>query len=185
VGVAWGKVREQRFGVLLVQGKLLLESKDGKTKEPISWAPGVRVVLACAPRTSPDWRCRHDEIDSTWSDCEVGKDGAFEAHFYLDRMRRVPGQTEPFQAAVVLGTKGWFGTTSFSNTVPVFAQTVATLPIAGPKALSRTLQLINGVPSLSSDYFDPAALVRAVNHLRGLGKDKGLGNNKVVNFGLF
>ena len=46
------------------------------------------------------------------------------------------------------------------------------LKIPGPPAISKTMQIINGAPSYHQEDFNPAKLVRAVNHLVPLGKEK-------------
>lgn len=51
-------------------------------------------------------------------------------------------------------------------------QTISALKIQDSKPLSTTLQLINGTPSPIGWYYDPVAVIRAVNHLRAIGKEK-------------
>ena len=56
----------------------------------------------------------------------------------------------------------------------VLPQSVAMLKIPGPPAIGETLQIINGVPSYDQNDFNPAKLVRAVNHLLPMGKEKAI-----------
>jgi len=158
---------------LAVRGTLSIVAEDGKIAKPIDWAQGVQVVLSRTSRNKPDWTKRHDSKDSAWSDCVVQKDGTFRATFRLDDIRRPVARTEPFQVAISLAVRSGRSLT-WRNSVPVLPQTVAMVPIAGPHALSPTMQAINGAPSVSAEGFDPVTLVRAVNHLHSLGKAKAI-----------
>jgi hypothetical protein len=51
---------------------------------------------------------------------------------------------------------------------------VARIKLTGPDRLSPILQAINGAPSVNGQRFDPAMLVRAVNRLHALGKEKAI-----------
>src|SRR5438876_2703018 len=126
--VEWGEVTEGPDALLHIKGKLLVESPDGKTRKPVDWAQGVRVVLARSSKNRPDWSKRHDEKDSVWSDCIAIEKGAFEGDISLDRMQRTVGKTESYQVAVTLGKRG-FNIISFTNTVPVLSQTMGTIRI--------------------------------------------------------
>jgi hypothetical protein len=158
---------------LAIKGKLLLMAEDGKAVRPVDWAQGVRVVIARDHKDRPDWSKRHDKKDSAWSDCVVERDGTFLATFPLHEIRRPVGRTESFQVALSLGTKAG-QTITWKNSVPVLPQSVGAVKITGPDPLSPALQAICGAPSVGQKGFNPAALVRAVNHLQALGKDRAI-----------
>jgi hypothetical protein len=130
-------------------------------------------VLAQSPRTKPDWRKRHDDDDSAWEDCIVQKDGMFFATFDPAQIHRTIGHNDQFGVALSLGIKSG-QTITWKNSVPVLPQSVSTFTIPGAQALSATMQAINGAPSVRENHFNPVMLVRAVNHLRALGKDKAI-----------
>jgi hypothetical protein len=171
--VEWGSATLNESGMLAVKGRLFLESADGQSKKPISWVQGVRVILARAPDEHPDWHKRHGDKDSVWDNCITEKDASFQALFFVDRIRRPVGKTGSFQVAVSLGTKVG-QTITWKNSVPVLPQTVDALEITGPALLSPTQRLINAVPSVNQLEFNPVPLIRAVNHLHGLGKEKAI-----------
>jgi hypothetical protein len=106
-----------------------------------------------------------------WFDCVPGRDGTFEARFYVRDLRRTIGKPALFQVGISLGVKSG-KTITWRNTAPVLQRTIDTVQVPGPPHLPRTLQLINAAPGLSTDTYDPVALVRAVNHLHSLGKEK-------------
>jgi hypothetical protein len=161
------------LGDIAITGRLFLVSEDGKTTKPVDWVQGVRVVLAHRSNAKPDWSKRHDLKDSTWSDCLIEQDGTFRALFKPNRIRRRVGRTENFQLGLSLGTR--LGSSiSWTNSSPILPQTVTRISIAGPQPLSATMQAINGAPSATANRFDPVMLVRAVNHLHALGKDKAI-----------
>lgn len=193
--VLWGKaslgvydidVKRERFDLhwrdteallphrqLAIKGKLVLASEDGKSSAPVDWTQGVRVVLSRKPKARPDWSKRHDAEDAAWSDCYVAKDGSFLARFDLGEIARPVGGAGEFQVALSLAVKSGRSVT-WKNTDPVLSQSVATITIAGPQPLSPTMEAINGAPSVCAHNFNPVMLIRAVNHLHALGKDKAL-----------
>jgi hypothetical protein len=94
---------------------------------------------------------------------------------HLSEIESPVGETKPFLVGLCLGEKKG-KKVSWSTTAPVLPQSVTMIDVSGPTPLSRTLQLINAcpVPYDGIDVYDPIALVRAVNHLRSLGKDKAI-----------
>jgi hypothetical protein len=176
IRVEWGEVKEEGSGRLFIAGRLLLELDNGKKKVPVDWIQGVRVILARSSKDHPDWHKRQDEKDSFWSDCVTRRDGSFEARFFLELMRRTVGKPNSYQVAISLGKRGSFfsNSISFSNTTPVLPETIGTIKIPGSKPLSTTLQFINGAPTLLARHDGPVGLIRAVNHLHGLGKKEAM-----------
>jgi hypothetical protein len=182
--VEWEKPRVVRDGssnYLDLQGSLFLTSTDGKTKTRVDWFQPIRVLLGKSEKDRPDWSAYHDPDDSVWADGVVGwsdksrklSSGEFRVQFPLDGLRRPIGAGKPFQIGLCLGTRA-LTLLIWKNTVPVLAQTVGTVEVPGSPALDKTLQLINGVPSPTGWDYDPVALIRAVNHLQAMGKDRSI-----------
>jgi hypothetical protein len=159
--------------MLAIQGQLLIEAEDGRAASPIDWVQGVRVVISRTPQARPDWNERHLQRDSVWSDGVTTNDGRFFVIFQPDQIRRPVGRTGQFQIALSLGQKNGH-TVSWKNSTPVLPQTVTTIELAGAKPISPTLQTINGAPSVREGDFNPTMLVRAVNHLHALGKERAI-----------
>ena len=177
--VQWGKasVANPRplhsHRVLTVRGQLLIASEDGKVVRPVDWLQGVRIVVARIPKAQPDWSKRYDEKDSACADCVIEKGGEFRADLEPYELRRPVGGVELFQVALSLGTHSGRQIT-WRNSVPVLPQSVAMIEVAGPRPISPILQAINGAPSVDGEKFNPVMLVRAVNRLHALGKEKAI-----------
>jgi hypothetical protein len=101
------------------------------------------------------------------------KDGKFSIFVEADRIRRTVGKSGDFQVGLCLRTKSE-KTVKWSNATAVLPESVKTVSVPGPKPLSPTLQVINAAPAIDPTKFDPVALVRAVNHLQGLGNEKAI-----------
>ena len=64
---------------------------------------------------------------------------------------------------------------AWNKYVPILLRTLATIPIKGPVPLNVTKQVINGVtPTDSFERGNPVMLIRAVNHLQAMGKEKAI-----------
>jgi hypothetical protein len=111
--------------------------------------------------------------EAVWGDFTICEKGEFLATVSPGAVCRTVGKNARFQVALSLGEKGGTSIT-WKNTVPVLPQSVTMLTIPGPPAIGKTMQIINGAPSYDQDDFNPARLVRAVNHLMPMGKEKAI-----------
>ena len=160
------------FTVIELSGTILVESPDGKSSKPIDWLQGVRVAIATSPKARPNWGKGFPRFKSTWSDFVIETNGNFVVLVDPSDINRLVGNTAEFQVGLSLGKKSGQRITWYDS-APALPQSITMLPIPGPKPLSATLTFVNDSPSISGlDAFDPTKLVRAVNHLHGLGKDK-------------
>ena len=158
---------------LSIRGRLLIESVDGKSRQPIDWLQGVRVVVSRLPDKKHDWSRRQEAYDAEWDSTVISANGEFLATLSPAELRRPVEKEMRFQVALSLGQKE--GTTiTWRNTFAVLPQSVTMLPIPGPPAINETMQIINGAPSYEQQGFNPAKLVRAVNHLMPMGKEKAI-----------
>jgi hypothetical protein len=176
VRVEWGKIEVWKGSDagLVIHGKLFIESVDGKSRQPLGFAPGVGVVLGRTSKDRPNWSKNYDEKDSVWSYRSTEADGSFDANIWLYDLIRTVGKTNSFQIGITLGKTDWFRSVRFSNASQVLPQTIGTIAIAGPQPINRTMQFINGAPRVRFYGYDPVRLVQAVNHLQSLGKTKAI-----------
>jgi hypothetical protein len=156
-----------------IRGRLLIESPDGKQRRPIDWMQGVRVIVSRLPDKKHDWSRRQEMHEAVWGDFVIREKGEFLATVSPGQVRRSVGRDSHFQVALALGDKAGADVT-WRNTTPVLPQSVAMLTIPGPPPIGKTMQIINGAPSYSQNDFNPAKLVRAVNHLMPMGKEKAI-----------
>jgi hypothetical protein len=159
---------------VIISGTLSIESEDGKSSKPIDWFQGVRVLIARDPKSHPDWTKNKDYDNTESCTSLIEKDGKFQTFVDADRIRRSVGRSEDFQVGISLAVKSG-QTVRWLNSTPAMPQSIVTLSIAGPKPASSEMQILNAAPSISGhDPFNATALVRAVNHLQGLDKDKAI-----------
>lgn len=156
----------------VIRGKLVVVSEDGKTASPVDWFQGIRVLIARSHSIHPDWSNGHVVADTVWQDHMVRADGSFEVYWPTE-IRRPIGGRKSFQIGVCLAARK-DKTVTWDLSLPVHAGTIGQLSMFGPEPLTPTMQIINSAPSISSASFDPVALVRAVNHLQAMGKDKAI-----------
>ncbi|MEX1233135.1 MAG: hypothetical protein WEB58_22990 [Planctomycetaceae bacterium] len=164
-------LREDRM--LAIRGRLLIESEDGKSRRPIDWVQGVRVVVSRLPDKKYDWSERQEMHHAVWGDFVIWDKGEFLATVSPGEVLRSVGKESQFQVALSLGERRKQKITC-KNTLGVLPQSVTMLSIPGPPPIDETIQIINGAPSYEPYNFNPAKLVRAVNHLRPLGKERAI-----------
>jgi hypothetical protein len=158
---------------LAIRGRLLIESADGKDRRPIDWMQGVRVIVSRLPDKKYDWSRRQEMHEAEWGDFVIQEKGEFLAYVSPGEVRRTVGKETRFQVALSLGEKQGAQIT-WRNTTAVLPQSVTMLTIPGPPPINQTMRIINGAPSYSQNDFNPAKLVRAVNHLTPMGKEKAI-----------
>jgi hypothetical protein len=159
--------------MLSLRGRLLVESPDSKHRRPIDWVQGIRVIVSRLPDKKYDWSRRQEMHEALWGDFVIWERGEFLATVSPGEVCRAVGEDSRFQVALSLGEKKGASIT-WKNTVPVLPQSVAMLTIPGPPVIGKTMQIINGAPSYDPNNFNPAKLVRAVNHLMPMGKEKAI-----------
>lgn len=177
---------------LRITGKLLLLQEDGRTLRPVQKPLLLGVAMCVRPDVRKDWTQgvgRRDPSKSGYMVCSLegellGKPpcsfpgneplqppppGVFAAVMPRNELYTEPGTARTFQVGLCLGEL--FGEQIVWQIIP---QSVQMINIPGPKLLSYTHQLINACPQRSGGDFDPIHVVRAVNRLRSLGKEKAL-----------
>src|SRR5262249_4443641 len=123
---------------------------------------GMKIVTGV--RSGPDGK-------STPIPIEKKPPGEFTGRFRLSEIERPVGGKKAFQLGLCLGAKNG-KQIPWATDQPVLPQSLTKVEIAGPESLSETMRLINGCPTPLGWDYDPAAAVRAANHLRGLGTEK-------------
>lgn len=172
------EVENEWFGTrfLSLSGRLGYAVTESETV-PLTWKQAVRVFVAREPGIPSEGAAPippRDErsLGRTWSTVETWPDGSFAVYLALEDIRRVPGEAPKYQVGLSLPDlePGGCGRGAGSP----LPQSVAMLSIPGPALLSPELELVNAVSSPTDRHFDPWALVRAVNGLRALGKERAL-----------
>lgn len=183
--VAWGSPSVSPLGDsfphLIFPGRVFLREADGK-EHPVDWLQAIRVVIARSPNERQDWSKGHrletsacEDVMLNWNDDkqEATINGEFQAKIPIADIERPLGESGEFQIGLSLGEQGG-RTMTWSNKKPVLPDTIRTIEVPGQPVLSGEVQAINGAPSSIGWDYDPAAMIRAVNVLQGLGKDRAI-----------
>jgi hypothetical protein len=180
----WG---HKRCPLLAITGRLLLLDKDAQTLRPVDKPLRVAVALRQRPDEQPDWSYSlvirpspdlpnllrfatlgepYRMLTTDVEPLEPLAPGVFVVHFRRSELYTEPGKTRAFQIGLCVGDqKDQFA----SKFLP---QSVRMVDIPGPQPLSPTLQYINACPTPLGRSHDPVPVIRAVNHLHLLGKEK-------------
>lgn len=154
------------------RGRLLWRDPDFRWK-PVDWLQGVRLLVARNPATRLDWSRGHDHHDTIWTEVLLEADGTFAAQIPTVWLNLCVGVARSFQVGLVPAiVEG--DTVTWLDATPVLSGSLGELAIRGPEPLGETLQRINAAPGVYAETFEIDALIRAVNHLHGLGKEGAL-----------
>jgi hypothetical protein len=167
IEVRWDEVKYPKKNVLALSGTLFTTANDKKSA--VAWQ-GVRVLIARQPNTKLDWQQGYTNQLTAWDDYLVGEDGKFTISMRAAAINRSAGTPSKFQVAVVLG-QVHEGYMCWNTSQSMLKNSVAVLQIDGQPKLDESLTLINECPEGVWGWeHNPLLLIRATNHLRGLGK---------------
>ena len=156
---------------LVISGRIGLLNVAGDAEEPITFRVPIRVAIAREPSQAIDWSAGSARDDTCTRIVFSTATGSFHAHIEPWEIARQPGATRSFQVGVgVLDLEP----AEDIRWGPIPARDTALLSIPGPEPVRETESLIGGVAGPNPDTFEPVALVRAVNHLRALGKERAI-----------
>ena len=141
---------------------------------PVDWLQGVRVVVARSPGEAPSWEAGYDSASAAWGDALASNDGTFACGVDVAKLRREAGVRGRHRVGLVLAETVEPHHVVWSGSAPVLDPTVSTVVVGGAPILSATQQIVNAVTGLDGGEHDPAALVRAVNHLHALGRERAI-----------
>lgn len=163
----------------------LLERRGRREAEELPEGMRLRIGVGCRPSSSPDWDLRPGrawlrQIDSELGvyfgggeaievECELDERGQFTGTFPARLIDRVVDGNGEYEVLLAVPEGSGPAAAARVSTVP------STVRVAGPLPLDLTTQRINAVVAPGYGVFDPVALIRAVNHLHGLGRDGAIG----------
>ena len=165
-----------------LSGKLVRRGR--RQAEELPAGMRLRIGVACRPHQSPDWDQRPGrawlrQIDSELGvffgsgesievECTLDEAGSFSGSFPARLIHRVVDGAGDYETLLSIPEGS-----GPAATARVSSDSTA-LRVAGPLPLDLTTKRINAVLAPGYGIFDPIALVRAVNHLHGLGRDGAL-----------
>ncbi len=161
-----------------VRGQFRTNVKGHTLTRPIDWFQGVTVYLGTTPGARPDWSSGMDQADTVHETTVTGPAGTFRVCFDLRKTKQDRDRAQSFQFGVALARHTVQSKTSqlieWSSRAPAVPASVRILSIAAAPRLSRELDFINRARSWPFTDPDGVALIRAVNALRSLGKERAL-----------
>lgn len=168
--VEWDPPERTPLNWVRVSGRICIEGVGAAPGRALDWFEGVRVLTARNPGTAIDWSRKALREDSVWVDYTIGHNGEFCHMLNTSDINCRVGASAKFQFGVTLA-EATGNQIYWPYQMPALPQSISWLDVPGPPELSPITQLINGSPSPHGFLFDPLALIRAVNHLRSLGRE--------------
>lgn len=175
IRVEWLPLSRDRLGNFCIIGGQMRCTEQGRDR-PVDWFQGITVYLSKRPDYSPDWSVKIDQSEVQSATVKVTPLGTFEAVIDLDGTRSLRHTAEDFQVAVALATHPesdphhvrWISRT------PAVPSSVRKLTLPGADKLPDELELLNDARNWPDPKSSGVSLIRAVNGLRLLGKERAL-----------
>ena len=179
--VEWTEIKIDSLGhqLILIGHLNVTKEKDDSVRIPISWRQGITVALSKAPEIDLERDWSKDNVAE--KHCELTQpDGSIKAVFDLKKLNRNPDESQTFCFVIALATHidrtekafgpiiRWTSSDPLLDTEPSFI----TIP-PNPK-VDPILGSINQARYESSQDYNPASILIAVNALQPLGKEKAL-----------
>ncbi len=175
--VEWGKPAKGKPRVgharLVVPFTVYVTMPDSK-KQAVDWQLPVVVVVNRLPGKRLDLTKAFKEEEVVYSNVVVVKSsGKAEARIDLSVVHTIIGKVEYFECFVHLPTRSW-DRVMWSAKDQIVSNSVVMLPIPGPPEMDEIQIAINHCPTLNQKQFNPINVLKAVNPLVRLGKDKAI-----------
>jgi hypothetical protein len=178
LSVEWQKPEMDTLGnVCTIRGQVKTTHGQKQTK-PIDWFQGVTVYLGMVPDAKPDWSKGMDQADTLSETALTSPTGTFQAQFDMRKSKQERSKSQSFQFGLALANHAVRNKTDqevvWNSRTPAIPSSVEMLSVPAAQAMSRELQLINrasGWPFTNPNGVD---LIRAVNALQSLGKERAL-----------
>jgi hypothetical protein len=176
LNIEWQPLKRDVLGnVCYLQGRLITLNA-GEVK-PIDWFQGLTVAIAIAPATKLDWSRGIDQELAVGLIGRVRRDGTFQFQLDLSKIQSRRDIEQSYQIGIVLaeheGTEET-QTLTWNLEKAVLPATVQMVKLLAAPRIDRELELINDARKWQQGDDDAEKLIRAVNALRPLGKEKAL-----------
>lgn len=161
-----------------LRGQLKYKTGD-KRFAAVDWFQGIGFYLSKEHGKQQDWTNGANMAESDFATVILEKDGSFEIRFDVRDTNRNPDSEQEFQIGLVLAKHKNLGKSSINQQVewstetPVIKETVRMISVPASPKISKELNLLKQASSWPRDP-DGGKLIRAVNGLQRLGKEKAL-----------
>ncbi len=176
--VEWQEPELDRLGNhCTVRGRLTIAGESGE-RRPVDWLQGISLYVARSPDARRDWSDGMDERDTLKDTAIVGHDGSFEMSVDTRDMQRERDLPQRFQMGLALAMHSAKGANGqeivWRSDDAVVPATVQMIEIPMSWDLSFELALLNRAGDWPHGTKNSVHLIRAVNALQRLGKDRAL-----------
>ena len=184
--VEWFPPKLDKFGHhCVVRGRLLVTDPGADKPRPIDWREGVSIYCNREPEVRSDWSLEKNRAGAFQIDEVVKDNGEFEVRFRVQQPHEedysaiiVDPKAPGHQFGIALAgqkQKGEEVEITWSEPASMLPESVQSLNIEPPDPQSNELKLIAHASEWPNDSVNGLRLVRAVNALQPLGKEKALG----------
>jgi len=162
-----------------IHGQLKFLPADGESA-PVNWFQGISVYLSSIPDTRLDWSQGMDQEIALHDCITLKNDGSFVIEFDLRETNRDPTLGQEFQIGVSLATHTSIDSKETSQEIvwessdPAISGTIQRIDIPASRQIATELRIIDLASQWPWADTDGNRLVRAVNALQPLGKEKAL-----------
>lgn len=162
-----------------LSGRLKYVIGEENATAPVNWFQGISVILALESDTTPDWSVSVNREQTLVESVVLNNDGTFSATFDLRESKRNPGEAQKFQVGVAIAITRPVSASGRQNLTwssgdPVAKESVRFITIPASAQIASEIRLIDQASKWPFEDRDGTKLIRAVNALQRLGKDKAL-----------
>jgi hypothetical protein len=177
--IEWQKPELDTLGNLCtIRGQLKMPDNARKGAKPITWLQGLTFYMGTTPGAQPNWSTGMSQADTLYETAATSPSGRFQVRFDLRETKYDRDHVQSFQFGVALAKHIVISKTShnvvWNSRTPAIDSTLQMLSVPAAPALSRELQLINRASRWPFTNPNGVELIRAVNALRPLGKERAL-----------
>ncbi|MDB5390479.1 MAG: hypothetical protein JWM11_6125, partial [Planctomycetaceae bacterium] len=178
INVEWQPLKRDSLGNLCqMQGRLI--TPNGGQAKTVDWFQGFAVYIAKKPGIKLDWSKGIEEENETTVGLfgRVKKDGTFVFALKLSQILCRRDEEQAYQIGIALAEHS--GTVdeqkiTWKQETPVLPATIRMLKLPAAPPITRELALINDARTWEHSFSNSEKVIRAVNALRPLGKEKAL-----------
>ena len=178
ITVEWRQPELDALGnICIIRGQLTRSSDEEKTPKPVDWFQGLTLYMANASDAKPDWSTGMNEKDTLSGTAIVDSVGMFVFRIDLRKSPKDRTQAQPFQFGLALAQHTGDNESQhvvWNSKTPVIPNSVKALHIPAAPKLSHELDLINRASGWPFSNPNGVVLIRVVNALQRLGKEKTL-----------
>lgn len=179
ITVEWRQPELDSLGNLCkIRGQLRIAHKGRDQTKPVDWFQGVTVYMAMQSDVRPDWSNGIDLEDTLGGMAVVDTSGTFAVSIDLRKAQQDRKLEQSFQFGLALAKHTDRGNNDqrvfWSSRTPTIPSAIQMLDVPVAPQLSHEMELINRASLWPSSNSNGVELIRAVNALKPLGKEKAL-----------